>query len=98
MEAGKLISSLCYFSIFFAGFIVPLVIYFITNDYEVRHHAKRALVSHILPFFSLFLLLILLLPRPYISGLIVLGVLSAVLYFVVIIWNIIKGIQVLMER
>ncbi|MGF7033753.1 putative membrane protein [Paenibacillus mucilaginosus] len=98
MDTRKITSALCYFSIFFAGFLIPAVVYFISNDYEVRQHAKKALISHILPFFSLFLLLIIWLAAPTFTGLFLFGVLVAILYGLVIVYNVVKGIQVLLER
>ncbi len=45
---NRVISSLCYFSIFFAGFILPVIVYFAVKEQEVKRHAKRALLSHLL--------------------------------------------------
>ncbi|NEN86560.1 DUF4870 domain-containing protein [Paenibacillus elgii] len=98
MDTRKLIASLCYFSIFFAGFLVPVIVYFVTNDGWVREHAKKALLSHLLPFLSLIFFLIIWIATISVSSTIFLGVLSLILYFVVMIWNVIKGIQVLLER
>ncbi|WP_426451740.1 DUF4870 domain-containing protein [Paenibacillus sp. S-38] len=98
MDTRKITAALCYFSIFFAGFLVPAVVYFLSNDYEVRHHAKKALISHILPFLSLFILIILWLAAPTFTGFFLFGILVALLYGVVIIYNVVKGIGVLLER
>jgi hypothetical protein len=49
MTNHKLLAALCYFSVFFAPFLLPGVIYFVTDDREVKHHAKRSLVSHLVP-------------------------------------------------
>lgn len=48
VENNRVLSSLCYFSIFFAGFILPLIVFFVANDPEVKRHAKRAFFSHLL--------------------------------------------------
>ncbi|WP_102693941.1 DUF4870 domain-containing protein [Rummeliibacillus pycnus] len=48
MDNNRILSSLCYFSIFFAGFILPLIVYFVTTDRDVKGHAKRAFISHLL--------------------------------------------------
>ncbi len=48
MDNNRVLSSLCYFSIFFAGFILPLIVYFAANNQEVKSHAKRAFISHLL--------------------------------------------------
>jgi hypothetical protein len=49
MTNNKLLAALCYFSVFFAPFLLPGIVYFITDDREVKHHAKRSLVSHLVP-------------------------------------------------
>lgn len=48
MNNNRVLSSLCYFSIFFAGFILPLIVFFVANEPEVKRHAKRAFFSHLL--------------------------------------------------
>src|SRR5699024_315459 len=54
MEGNKILSSLCYFSIFFAPFLFPIIVYFVTEE-DVKVHAKRALWSHLIPLLILFL-------------------------------------------
>ena len=49
MENQKLLSAFSYLSIFFAPFIVPLVVYFISKDPDVKRHSIRALLSHLIP-------------------------------------------------
>lgn len=49
MTPAKAFSSLGYFSIFFAPLLVPLIIWFAVEDLDVKRHAKRALVSHLIP-------------------------------------------------
>ncbi|MDV6379314.1 hypothetical protein ORD22_13925 [Sporosarcina sp. GW1-11] len=49
MSNSKLLSSLCYFSVFFAPLLLPTIIFFVTDEYEVKQHAKKSLVSHIIP-------------------------------------------------
>ncbi|MFJ8263774.1 DUF4870 domain-containing protein [Rummeliibacillus sp. NPDC094406] len=48
MDNNRILSALCYFSIFFAGFILPLIVYFVSTDQDVKRHAKRAFISHLL--------------------------------------------------
>lgn len=48
LDNNRVLSALCYFSIFFAGFILPLIVYFVATDQEVKRHAKRAFISHLL--------------------------------------------------
>ncbi|RPJ95924.1 hypothetical protein CW357_07805 [Rummeliibacillus sp. TYF005] len=45
---NRVLSSLCYFSVFFAGLILPLIVFFVANEPEVKRHAKRAFLSHLL--------------------------------------------------
>lgn len=101
METRKILSSLCYFSVFFAGFLFPLVVFFVTEDKDTKSHAKKAFLSH----------LILLIPVPFIIYSVIVQVvaeatdvslffiLSVILFIllslIVAIWNIVTGIKVL---
>lgn len=49
MSNSKLLSAICYLSIFFFPLFIPFIIYFITNEKEVKLHAKRSFISHIIP-------------------------------------------------
>jgi len=49
VDNNRALSSLCYFSILFAPFLLPIIIYFVTVDREVKFHAKRSLLSHLIP-------------------------------------------------
>ncbi|MCZ2260226.1 DUF4870 domain-containing protein [Sporosarcina sp. G11-34] len=49
MPSNKTLSTLCYFSIFFSPLLLPIIILLVTDDTEVKFHAKRSLISHILP-------------------------------------------------
>lgn len=49
MDNQRILSALCYFSVLFAPFLLPIIVYFITPDTEVKHHAKRSLISHLIP-------------------------------------------------
>lgn len=101
METDKVLSSLSYFSILFAAFIFPLVLYFVTDSKEVKYHAKKAFISHLIPvvfgiiIFLLFVSEIMINETGYpflsIISFVVFGIVSVV----VLVWNIIKGIQVL---
>ncbi|WP_342514461.1 DUF4870 domain-containing protein [Sporosarcina sp. FSL K6-1522] len=46
---NKLLAALCYFSVFFAPLLLPVIVFFVTDDREVKFHAKRSLVSHLVP-------------------------------------------------
>ena len=105
MDNSKALSALNYFSVFFAPFIVPIIIYFISPDPEVKRHSIRALLSHVIPF----ILGIILVVTLFIVGvfsmqvngdnvlatwvLLVLG--YGLLYLTIIIWNVVQGIKVL---
>lgn len=95
MSVEKVMSSLCYFSVFFAPFLFPIIVFFVLRDEEVSYHAKRAVVSHLLPFITLILALIAVfvmnVGSVIILGIIVFGLLNVIVF----IWNIVKGIQVL---
>lgn len=45
----SIIASICYFSVFFMPFIVPIVAYFVVDQKETKRHSLRALWSHVLP-------------------------------------------------
>lgn len=104
MDTNKVLSALCYFSIFFAGFLFPLIVYFLTDNPYVKKGAKAAFLSHLLPVIAVPLV---------IAGLVMdMGVFAtgaglpvftivmiglAILFsVVVVIWNVYKGIKVLL--
>ncbi|GIN85369.1 membrane protein [Heyndrickxia sporothermodurans] len=102
-SSNKAISALCYFSIFFAGFILPLIVYFVSNDDEVKKHAKSAFISHIIPFVFIPLAIIaIFFDLGMITGggiplfLIGIGIIGGIVSFIIFIWNIYKGIKVLL--
>ncbi|KAB2492371.1 DUF4870 domain-containing protein [Priestia endophytica] len=104
MESNKVLSALSYFSLFFAPFLLPIIIYFVTQDKRVKDDAKWALFSHILPVLSMPLFFLYLIP--YFSGhyglsaawIIFVAILCLVLSFGVAIWNVVKGIKVIIDR
>lgn len=106
MNEQKLLSSLNYFSIFFAPFIVPIIIFFITTNDVVKYHAKRALLSHVLPvalgiilsvvFFLSIAVTIDTNGTVFIIWLVIMG-LYGLLSVGITIWNIVQGIRVLRE-
>ncbi|EGQ2821538.1 TPA: DUF4870 domain-containing protein, partial [Staphylococcus pseudintermedius] len=51
-SSNKILSSFCYFSVFFAPFIFPIVVWALSNG-DTSRNAKRALLYHILPMISL---------------------------------------------
>ncbi|MGE6204090.1 DUF4870 domain-containing protein [Guptibacillus hwajinpoensis] len=95
MSVEKVMSSLCYFSVFFAPFLFPIIVYFVVKDEEVSYHAKRSIVSHLLPFLTILLALVAVFMMD-IGVVIILGfLLFSLLNVIVFVWNIVKGIQIL---
>ncbi|PZX03094.1 uncharacterized protein DUF4870 [Psychrobacillus insolitus] len=109
-ENNKVLASLSYFSVLFAPFILPIIVYFISQDSHVKQHAKRALVSHIIPVVLMIVLFITIFasfvpfsmnttyeePSLFMTSTPLLFVLVYMLiYAIIFIWNIIQGIKVL---
>jgi uncharacterized membrane protein len=104
LDSNKVLASLCYFSVFFAGFIFPIIAYFVSDDEYVKHHAKQAFLSHLIPLATavFFFLAIVVgafnyggFPEAF-RGIAFLGfIMVGMINFIVVIWNIIKGIKVL---
>lgn len=102
MDTNKVLSSLSYFSLFFAPILFPIIVFFLTKD-ETRNHAKNAFISHILPTVVLIAGGIAIAVfglngwehAPF--GFIVLIGVFALLSFVLFIYNIVQGIKVLIE-
>jgi dolichyl-phosphate-mannose--protein O-mannosyl transferase len=101
METKRILSALCYFSVMFAGILFPLVAYFASGDLEVKHHAKKAFFSHLIPLIPLPLVLLSLyfdITRG--SGEFPILMFSSAMFMVllsliVLVWNIVKGVKVL---
>ncbi|MEI4830566.1 DUF4870 domain-containing protein [Bacillus sp. FJAT-53711] len=100
MKSNNILSSLCYFSIFFAPFLFPIIVYFIAEG-DVKYHAKKALWTHIIPFIILF-------GGFAFSGAVGIGmgdaasvgvivtyIICAVVGIYYCVWNIVKGVKVL---
>jgi protein-S-isoprenylcysteine O-methyltransferase Ste14 len=105
METRKVLSALSYFSIFFAGFLFPLVVYFASGDDETKVHAKKALFSHLIPIIPVPLLIFAIINDasalnnsvvPVFS--IVTIVLMILISIIVVIWNVIKGVKVITKE
>lgn len=111
MPSNKLLAALSYFSVFFAPLLVPVIIFFVTDDREVKNHAKRSFVSHIIPVALLVAGMIilsfsLLASTNYTNGIptgfsfwqlapLVFMLLYGLLFLGVIIWNVYHGVKVL---
>lgn len=108
MENNRIISSLCYFSIFFAGFILPLIVFLVIKEQEVKKHAKAALISHLLLYLpaviGLLIFFFISISTPsqnndslalFGFGMIILFILFGLFTLAIVIWNIYRGIKVL---
>ena len=97
----KMLSGICYFSIFFAPFLCPVIIYFVVNDREVRKHAKKALMLHIVPVVVTVMAIVVGVVDIvgfHFSGVSILFFIAVlIINIVAFVWNIVKGIQVLIQ-
>jgi hypothetical protein len=104
VETRKVLSSLCYFSIFFAGFIFPLAVYFATGDEVTKTHAKKSLISHLIPLIPTPLLIFAVIyefpsMQDSVPVLTIIGIVVLVITWIaVVIYNIVKGIKVLVAQ
>lgn len=95
MKADKLLSSLCYFSVFFAPFLFPIMIWILTKE-EVSYHAGKALWTHTVPYLCIIAGLITIAfagASPMTLSIIVVLALIGFFYFLL---NFIRGINVLL--
>ncbi|MFX3675111.1 MAG: DUF4870 domain-containing protein [Paenisporosarcina sp.] len=113
MENNRILSALCYFSILFAPFLLPIIVYFVSTDVGVKYHAKRSLLSHLLPIGLIVIAIIFMIIGAFSSmsydgmnpgfGIVSTGmpILFMIIYMVVslliLIWNIIQGVKVLQK-
>ncbi|MDW0110851.1 DUF4870 domain-containing protein [Sporosarcina aquimarina] len=49
MDQTRLLSSLSYFSVFFAPLLLPFIVWLVADNQKVKYHSKRALISHLIP-------------------------------------------------
>ncbi|MDQ1000848.1 hypothetical protein QFZ28_001248 [Neobacillus niacini] len=103
MDTRKVLSGLCYFSIFFAGILFPLVVMFASGDDVTKSHAKKAFLSHLIPLIPVPLLLFAIFSDINtvnndgipVFALVTAGIMILV-SLIVTIWNVIKGVKALM--
>ncbi|SOB99950.1 hypothetical protein SAMN05880501_102296 [Ureibacillus xyleni] len=106
MDNNKIISALCYISLLFAPFLLPLIVYFVVNNDEVKYHAKRAFISHLIPvaigmLLGLFGLLgvFSVYSADTMNGFVIILFAFMALYFLItvilMIWNLIQAVKVL---
>ncbi|WP_096437346.1 helix-turn-helix transcriptional regulator [Alteribacter populi] len=98
----RLLSSLNYFSIFFAPFLLPFITICV-GEKDIKGHGKRAFISHSIPVVIYVMMMIVFYLSAYLTGadqpnsiLVIFGATSlAVTTISVVIWNVIQGIKVL---
>ncbi|MBP2000439.1 heme/copper-type cytochrome/quinol oxidase subunit 4 [Paenibacillus shirakamiensis] len=94
----QVLSSLSYFSIFFAPFIFPIILWIIAGDVIVRKHASKALMSHLFPFLAAIpLLYFVFISSNHPASLLIYILIFAIIYFGSFVYNIVQGIRVLTE-
>ncbi|HBM3452741.1 TPA: DUF4870 domain-containing protein [Listeria innocua] len=108
MNDHRILNALSYFSILFAPVIVPVLIWIFAKSENVTHHAKVALLTHIIPTIAGFLCFSSVFVTALTSG----GLLANVSVFVtgslfiftliaivgLFIFNIVRGIQMLLTK
>ncbi|MRX72356.1 hypothetical protein GJU40_09355 [Bacillus lacus] len=104
MQSKSLLSCLCYFSVFFAPLIFPVIVYFVADDAETKMHARKSLLSHLLALITVAI--------ASISFIFVLGAavsigtelflltvagffLFGLVNLMIIVWNIVQGVKLL---
>ncbi|HET7522026.1 MAG TPA: hypothetical protein VFJ73_01750 [Bacillales bacterium] len=99
MSTYAILSALCYFSLFFAPFLFPVVVYFVVKDECVMRDARNSFLSHLIPLLSLPILLVIVIGSDdYVISTIVAIVVYGLLAFAVMVWNLVKGIQALLRN
>ncbi|ACK38727.1 DUF4870 domain-containing protein [Listeria monocytogenes] len=105
MNDHRILNALSYFSILFAPIIVPVLIWIFAKSEEVSHHAKVALLTHIIPT----IIGILCFSSVFVTAMTNSGILSSFTFFItaslfiftliavvgLFIFNIVRGIQML---
>lgn len=108
MQHSKGLSAISYLSILFAPFLLPLIVFFVTKDHEVKYHAKRAFLSHLIPtilgmvFAFLSIVSIFMFSTNESNAVFYIFMIITILYviimFAVTIWNIIQAARVLKQN
>ncbi|HZG58530.1 DUF4870 domain-containing protein [Paenibacillus sp.] len=113
METRKILAALSYFSIFFMGFILPAVLYFVSDDRYVKDHAKAAFLSHCIPLAAVVAAFVGMLATGIgafgmnggaeaagagtLVAMVLLFGAAGLVSLIVTIWNVVKGVQVLIR-
>ena len=103
---AKALSGLSYLSIFFLPFVLPLIVYFATNDAEAKHHSKRAFISQILTivlsvilvliiFFAFFNMQDKVLNTSFVVLLFISFILIIGAFVLILIWSIVQAVKVI---
>ena len=107
MTHNKGISALGYLSTFFAPIIVPIIIFFASKEEFTKHHAKRALLSQLVPIvlsaiFGIYLLFAVINVDPMIENdtafliqLVIVSSIFGILCLAYSIWTIVQTVKVL---
>ncbi|RFU69372.1 hypothetical protein D0469_09890 [Peribacillus saganii] len=106
MDTRKVMAGLSYLSVLFAPFVVPIIIFFVAQEEFVKAHAKKAFLSHLIPLvaFPIIGLSIFADIASVNSGgevpifLIIAMIVSGLIGFAVTIWNLVKGIKILISK
>ncbi|MES5957193.1 DUF4870 domain-containing protein [Bacillus fungorum] len=101
MKENNILSSLSYFSVFFAPLLFPIIIYFVAEK-NVKYHAEKSLKTYLIPCVTAIIVLA-------ISGVIGFssinenptGIATFIVAFMInlyyFIWNIVKDVKVFKE-
>lgn len=105
MDNTKGLHALSYLSAFFAPFLFPIIIYFVSKEESIRYHSKRALISHIIPIvlgIVLFLAFFITastadqLVGDFVTYSFIIGfIVYVVLTCAILIWNLVQAVKVL---
>ncbi|MGD6817160.1 hypothetical protein [Metabacillus sp. 84] len=102
MKTNKVLSSLCYFSVLFAPFLFPLIVYFAVDHPESKAHAKKSFFSHVIPAVTVAAYILIFFGAAFaeqdqLVGIVFLSGFPVVLIvnLIVFVWNIVKGIKIL---
>lgn len=102
MDTNKVLAALCYFSVMFAPFLLPIIIYFVSDDLFVKGHAKSSLISHIIPVIFIPILFFTAIYDINQSGdfpilMLVATVVFSIISLIIFIWNLVRGIKILVK-
>ena len=110
LDQSKGLSALSYLSYFFAPFLLPIIIFFITKEDFVKRHSKRAIISHIIPvvfgiIFAIFFFVsafswdtnneAIYIGDIFASSFFIFFAIFMIVTFIIAIWNLVQAIKVL---